>query len=226
MCGRYDRPIYAAAGIPLSALCDEFHDLDGEGYGAWIECPPMHPSLASVALPGFGAAHADRMAGFVNLGTLIVLVRDGAGGDASSGSVTVDLKGRTHLHYRLRRKDARHLALGMQAAARLHLAAGAREIRTMHASPVIVRSEADLAAIARASLAPNRFALFSAHVNGTSRMGTDPRTSGATPDAERHGVPGVYVADGSLFPTALGVNPQATIMALGSMVGERIAQRW
>ena len=57
-------------------------------------------------------------------------------------------------------------------------------------------------------------------------MGTDPRTSGATPDAERHGVPGLYVADGSLLPTAPGVNPQATIMALGSMVGERIAERW
>ena len=186
----------------------------------------MHPSLAAVAQPGFGPAHAERMAGYVNQGTLIVLVRDGADVDVSSGSVTVDRRGRTHLRYRLARTDAHHLVRGMQAAARIHLAAGAREACSVHVDPAVMRTEADIAALATRRLAPNRFALFSAHVNGTCRMGTDPRTSGTTPDGERHGVPGVYVADGSLLPTALGVNPQATIMALGSMVGERIAARW
>lgn len=222
----YDRPIYAAAGIPLSALCDEFRDMNGDGYGAWIECPPTHPSLAAVALPGFGRVHAGQMARFVHMGTLIVLVRDGADLGACNGTVGVDRAGRTHVDYRLGTTDAAHMTRGMQAAARLHLAAGAREVRTVHADQVVARAEADVAAIATRSLAPNRFSLFSAHVNGTCRMGTDPRTSGTTPDAERHGVPGLYVADGSLFPTAIGVNPQETILALGSMVGERIAERW
>jgi choline dehydrogenase-like flavoprotein len=35
-------------------------------------------------------------------------------------------------------------------------------------------------------------------------------------------VRGLYVADGSLLPTGLGVNPQATIMALATMIAERI----
>jgi len=66
---------------------------------------------------------------------------------------------------------------------------------------------------------------MSAHVNGTCRIGRDTRTSGCTPDGERHGVAGVYVADGSLLPTAPGVNPQETIMAVATVIAERIAAR-
>jgi choline dehydrogenase-like flavoprotein len=56
-------------------------------------------------------------------------------------------------------------------------------------------------------------------------MGTDPRTSGATPDGERHGVRGLYIMDGSLLPTSLGVNPQETIMAVSSVLADRLAER-
>jgi hypothetical protein len=52
-------------------------------------------------------------------------------------------------------------------------------------------------------------------------MGTDPATSGATPEGERHGVRGLYIADGSLLPTSLGVNPQETIMAVATVLAER-----
>jgi choline dehydrogenase-like flavoprotein len=53
-------------------------------------------------------------------------------------------------------------------------------------------------------------------------MGTDPDRSGVDSTGERHGVRGLYVADGSLFPTGLGVNPQATIMAMSTMITERM----
>ena len=223
---RYDRPIHASAGIPLSAMCDEFADLDGRGYGVWLECPPVHPSLMAAASPGFGAAHAALLGDFATIGALIVLARDGAERTHSSGRVRVDRRGHVRLDYRLHRADAAHLAHGITAAARLHLAAGAREVFTLHTDPVTVRTERDLAWIAARSLAPNDVALFSAHVNGTCRMGTDPETSGTTPHGERHGAPGIFVADGSLLPTAPGVNPQETIMALASVVAERMIARW
>jgi choline dehydrogenase-like flavoprotein len=56
-------------------------------------------------------------------------------------------------------------------------------------------------------------------------MGRDRATSGTDPHGERYGAPGVFIADGSLLPTALGVNPQETIMALATVVSERIAAR-
>jgi choline dehydrogenase-like flavoprotein len=228
--GLYDREIGAGAGVPMTSICDEFTSGGPGGYGFWIETPPVHPALAGLATSGFGRAHAERARLYPTTGTLITLVRDGADPDASNGSVTVDRAGRTRLRYRLGDVDARHLREGMAACARLHLAAGAREAHTLHTDAVVVRREADVAEVLRRSVAPNDVTVFSAHVNGTCRLGTDPRTSGAASDGERlgerHGAPGIYVADGSLLPTGLGVNPQATIMALAHLVADGIVARW
>lgn len=223
--GLYDREMYGAAGIPQSALSDEFLRGDGDGYGFWIECPALLPGLAAAAVPGFGAEHREVMRRFPNLGTLIVLARDGAERGRSSGEVSVDRRGRVRIRYRVTKRDARTLVDGLAAAARLHLAAGATEALTLHAPTVRVRSEGDVSGVLHAPHGPNQLGLFSAHVNGTCRIGTAPRTSGCTPDGERHGAPGIYVADGSLFPTAPGVNPQETIMALATLIARRIIAR-
>ncbi|MCU0622261.1 MAG: GMC family oxidoreductase [Gemmatimonadaceae bacterium] len=223
--GLYDRPIYSAGGIPLTTLCDEFSATGANGYGTWIETPPTHPTLLSAALPGFGADHRALMRRFPDLAALLVLTRDGAELDVSSGEVRARPDGTASIRYALTPTDARHLASGLEHAARLHLANGAQEILTTHTRPIRIRHEADLAAIGTASLAPNDVALFTAHVNGTCRLGVDPATSGANPDGQVHGVPGVYVMDGSLLPTGLGVNPQATIMAISSMLADRLLAR-
>lgn len=222
--GLYDQTMYGAAGVPQSALLSEFMKGD-DGYGFWIENPPMLPSLASVATGGFGAQHRDAMGAFPETAALIVLTRDGASLSHSSGSVLVDRRDRVHIRYTPHAADRVNISKGIAAAARLHFAAGAREVVTLHTPAIVMRSEADIASIADASLSPNRIALFSAHVNGTCRMGTDARTSTCDPDGERHGFPDVFVADGSVFPTAPGVNPQATIMALASLVAEGVAAR-
>ena len=47
--GEWHDDVYAAAGIPQSAVCDEFIRRDDHGYGFWIECAPHHPGLAAVA---------------------------------------------------------------------------------------------------------------------------------------------------------------------------------
>ncbi len=219
----YDREMHSASGIPLSAVCDQFLRGD-DGYGFWIECPPMYPGLASVALPWWGDAHRRVMDAYSRLGALIVLVRDGAERGVSNGSVQVDRSGRVRIGYRLSDTDGRHLRAGLEAAARLHLAAGAREVRVLHRLAAAIHSESELAGIGGLSFAPNMLTLFSAHVNGTCRLGRDARASGCTPAGERHGVRGLYIADGSLLPTAPGVNPQETIMAAATVVSERIAQ--
>lgn len=69
----------------------------------------------------------------------------------------------------------------------------------------------------------NRMALFSAHQMGGYRLGTDARTSVTGPDGSVHGIEGLHVADGSLFPTPTGVNPMLTIMAVATLVARRLA---
>ena len=75
----------------------------------------------------------------------------------------------------------------------------------------------------------NRGSVFSAHQMGTARMGADPRDHACDPQGRvRRGpgddrvVAGLYVADGSLFPTAIGVNPMITIMALARRVARTV----
>jgi choline dehydrogenase-like flavoprotein len=60
---------------------------------------------------------------------------------------------------------------------------------------------------------------------GTARMGTDPATSVVDTHGQSHEVPGLYVADASVLPTALGANPMLTIMACARHIARGIAER-
>jgi choline dehydrogenase-like flavoprotein len=222
--GKFDSEMYGTAGIPQSALSDHFIRANND-YGFWIECPALLPGLASAAIPGFGASHREIMQAFPQLSSLIVLNRDGSELGVSNGDVAAIKDGGTRIRYSMSRSDSVTLAQGIEAAARIHFGAGAREVLTLHSPQLRFTSPNQLDAIARAPRGVNQLGLFSAHVNGTCRIGSDVKTSGCNSDGERHGAAGVYVADGSLFPTAPGVNPQATIMALATVVAQRIMTR-
>jgi choline dehydrogenase-like flavoprotein len=223
--GDYGEETYALAGIPQSALCDEFMASPGREYGFWIEVPALGPSLAAAAASGFGAEHREHMRGLRSTVPLIALIRDGADLGVSNGNVRVDRRGAPRVSYRLGATDTTTLADAVSATAQLHFAAGARRVRTLHTRPVVMDGPQDLERLHGARYGPNEIALFSAHVNGTCRMGTDPRSSVTSPEGERWGSRGVYVCDGSLLPTAIGVNPQETIMALAMLVAESAAAR-
>jgi choline dehydrogenase-like flavoprotein len=115
-------------------------------------------------------------------------------------------------------------------AACLHLAAGAREAFTLHTRPIRVRQGDDLDAFARAversGVAPNRVGMFSAHQMSTARMGARRQSSVADPDGRVRGVQGLVVADASAFPSASGVNPMLTIMALARRNAARLIAGW
>jgi choline dehydrogenase-like flavoprotein len=64
----------------------------------------------------------------------------------------------------------------------------------------------------------------SGHLMGTARMGDDPATSVVDRYGQAHDVPGLYIADGSVFVTSSGVNPTATICALAKRTARHIAK--
>jgi len=71
---------------------------------------------------------------------------------------------------------------------------------------------------------PAAFQSAVTHMFGTCRMGSAPEGSVVRPDFRHHAVEGLYVADSSVFPTNLGVNPQVPIMVMAAVCGRRVLE--
>lgn len=61
------------------------------------------------------------------------------------------------------------------------------------------------------------------HTMGTTRMGSDPRTSVTDRDCRVHGYANLYVAGSSLFTTGGCANPTLTIVALAARLADHLA---
>ena len=84
----------------------------------------------------------------------------------------------------------------------------------------------DALAVLAGPLDPWRIELAAFHPLGTARMSTDRREGVVNPALMSWEIPDLYVVDGSIFPSSLGVNPQLTIMAYATMAAARIAERF
>ena len=220
----YGTELEAWWGAPQAALCDELADT-GEGYGVLIETAQYAPGLIGSATPWIsGADHKQRMADFPYTGTFIGLTRD-----RGHGQVTVDANGEAVPAYPVADEhDHANLRAGVAAQIRLHEAAGANQISPLAAgAPTWHRGEdldAFIAEVGRIPFRADGYKLFSAHQMGTCRMGADPKTSVAGPFGELHDTKGVWIGDGSAFPTSSGTNPMVSIMALAHRTAEAIAE--
>lgn len=211
-------------GAPHAGIVDEFAPgLDGDGYGFLIEGVQYTTGLAASAVPFTTASeHKAAMADFSNTATTIGLVRDSGG-----GQVVLNERGEATPLYSL--TDPRDVATtrrALEAQIRLHVAGGARRIQILAEGLPTWRVGDDVDSfVARSSRIPLRAGgarLFSAHQMGSCRMGEDPATSVADPKGELHDVAGVWIGDGSAFPTSSGTNPMITIMALSSRTAANI----
>jgi len=63
---------------------------------------------------------------------------------------------------------------------------------------------------------------LSHHVQGSCRMGEDPKRSAVNSHSKIHGVDDLYVMDGSVIPSVIDANPSLTIMALSRRLGHHL----
>jgi long-chain-alcohol oxidase len=196
-------------------------------YAPIFETVPVHPGTAAVALPWqSAAAHRALMERSANLSLVAVLCRD-----SGAGRVRVDRDGAPRVRWRLGAADEARMAAGLAAAGEVLAAAGADEVFSLHrrrfafrpGSPAAHRAWAD--ATRQAGFAGGRATLASYHQMGSCRIGADPATSAVGPDHQTHEVEGLFVADASLFPTASGVNPMLSVMALAHRAAAKVAAR-
>jgi choline dehydrogenase-like flavoprotein len=219
--GQYDEPIEHWRGVPQSVVSEAFNELT-PGYGFRIECPPALPGILAASMPWWDSRqHREEMSHGAQTAAFILIARDREG-----GRVTVDRAGEALAHYRISAEPAGHLVRAMIEAVRIHRAAGARRIATLHTPPLFVEEGTDEGAaateIAARGVKANRITIFSAHQMASCRIGKDRATSVANPDGQVWDVGGLYVTDASAFPISSGVNPMLTVMALARRTAQRI----
>jgi choline dehydrogenase-like flavoprotein len=216
--GKFDQPVNAVRGIPQSYECTEFLSFEERTpRRVWIVPAFAHPIGTASTLPGFGAAHMRAMRDFNNLSVLTAMVHD-----ETSGRVKLDRDGRPSLDYELSVRDKEQLGLGLVACARILFAAGARSVTIPAIVPWHIDHVRELEGIDLRTTDPRTFPLTAVHPMGTMRMGEDPATAVVSSTGEHHQVRGLFVADGSLFPTSIGVPPQISIYAFALHLAKHI----
>jgi choline dehydrogenase-like flavoprotein len=223
-----EEPVDGWVGAMQSRYVDALTDLDGDGYGVLFETAPLTPAFGTGFVNWRGADDFRRRMNELRhtLG-VAVIVRDRDPG----GTVQVDRRGEPVVRYRLSPRDTDHLVQGLVGGARIAEAAGARWVASTHHRTVsyepgargsVASFEQDLRS---AGADPATLALAALHIMGSARMGGSRETSALDPDGRTWDVEGLYVADGSCFPTASGVNPMISIESIAHMTATRLAAR-
>jgi choline dehydrogenase-like flavoprotein len=191
---RMDHVVDMARGVPQSFYVDEF-----AGEGIMFEGVAGPPSYVAVSLPVQGRRHAELMSSYRHLAQFGLMVSDSSRGRVHS------IRGRPFIRYDLNDADLRKFRAGLARLEQLLNAAGAREVLL----PLPPGTPPE-----RARRRDLRLMAF--HPLGTARADARPAHGVVDGALELHGTSGVFVADGSVVPSALGVNPQLTIMALAT----------
>lgn len=153
------------------------------------------PIATAMLLPGVGREHLARMRQLRHLACIEVAVMD-----EPTGNIHITPSGKVVADKKLTGPDREKIRRGLEMAIDLHNAAGAREI---------IRCDQG----------------FGLHLMGGCPIGVDDRTSVVGPDFRVHGYCRVYAADSSIYPTAPGINPSFTIMALSVMASRMFLAR-
>jgi choline dehydrogenase-like flavoprotein len=224
--GRFEDRIEPWTGGLQTRYSDEFSDLDGDGYGFKFETAPLHP-LFPAAFIGWedGALFKRDVLGLAHRGLTGVLLRD-----RDHGRVVIRRDGSAVWRYVLSKYDQAHVRIGVRHAAEVMAAAGATEVLSSTVRPVRWvpgSSPVDVFVdgVDAVGYGSNRTRYFSFHQMGSARMGSDPGTSVVGADNQTHDTPGLYVMDGSCFPTSSGVNPMLSIVAIAHRAAKLLAER-
>jgi choline dehydrogenase-like flavoprotein len=217
--GEFDEPVRAWEGIPQTYECTELLQLDKEsGHRVWIVPAFAHPVGTATLVPGHGAPHRALMKRYENLAVLTAMIHD-----RTRGTVRPDGDLRLTIDYWPDEDDRRELALGLEASARLLFAAGARRVFVPGHPPRVLERGASLDELRSLPIERGGMEISAVHPMGSVPMGGVP--SAAVDGEGRHrAVRGLWIADGSLFPSSIGVPPQLSIYALGLHVGRAIAR--
>jgi len=211
-------------GTLQAVYSDHYRDLD-RGYGLKYETAPVHPHLLLPFAPWRGAGESLELMRALSHTTAVgILLRDREGGE-----VRVGRDGEPVVRYRLSAYDTRHMRTGVEGAAQILEQMQAERIYSSHSKWVSYepgrRGSRDqfMRDADTCGWGPGQCQLGSFHIMGSARMGGSPGHSACNPAGETWEVRGLYVCDGSAFPTASGVNPMISIEAIAHLNARGLA---
>jgi choline dehydrogenase-like flavoprotein len=218
---RFPQKVNLWQGALLGVYVDEY--LAPEKGGFILEGGGAGPAEVSLFVDaGVGADYDAFMADMGHYAGMVTLIHD-----HNVGSVYLDDKGIKRIDYNLADIDFPAMKAAFKAAARVFFAAGAERVHLPTVAHRVIDRPEDIEAVVDAiANDPHALRLISYHPQGTCRMGADPRRSVVGPQGQTHDIRRLFVADASLLPTSIIVNPQLTVYALAGYVAHHIHTGW
>jgi choline dehydrogenase-like flavoprotein len=188
--------------------------------GLLLSATNLTPSMLAGILPAYGAELGELMADYNRVVTAGPLVSD-----TGTGRVRYLPGFGPQVFYQLTERDAARVVRGVELTAQALFTAGARRVLLPFEGAPVVRSPGELGKLLARPVPRRALQLYSIHLMGTARMSADPRRGVTGSFGEFHGVPGLVVADASLFPGPIGINPMETVIALALRNARRLLDR-
>jgi choline dehydrogenase-like flavoprotein len=209
----YDQPIDDFDGDQMTAYAP--------GPGFTIEPVSQGPLTTALSTPGWFGEHAGQMKRYRQHTFATALVPTEPVGRV----VHSRLFGHEETRFRLPEKNLATLRAGLATTARAFFAAGARRIFLPTADAIAIEGPEEVGVIESVLTSPRRFNMGSAHPQGGVPLSEDRDVGAIDRNFAVHGFENLFVCDASVFPTSVGVNPIATIMALADYAAPRILAR-
>jgi choline dehydrogenase-like flavoprotein len=213
---RFEDPVNGWDGALQSVYSDHY---DREG----IKLVGVYSAINVLAagLPGVGPALRRRVRELPRCGVFGALVHDEGGGRVRLGPGREPI-----LTYEMAPRDLARMRRSVTLLSEIAMAAGAKEVFTSIFGFPPITSMDQAVAMERASYDARRIECMAFHPLGSARAANDPRRGVVDQGGECFELPGLFVADGSILPTSIGVNSQLPIMAMATRIGLRLAERF
>ena len=212
---QFAEDIFGWEGTPQAYYSDVFNQ-----DGVTFEGIFVPPDIVALTAPFVGNKFVEFMNHYRKIASFGFLIED-----SSEGSIyNLPLLGPTIL-YDINKADVEKFKKGVLFLAQLFLRGGAEKVFTLLHGHTEITSEEDLKKLEHAKIKNSDIESMAFHPLGSCRMGMSAARAVVGPDFKVFGHENLYICDGSVIPSSLGVNPQISIMAFATALAEQILGR-